>query len=205
MPAVRHPDRLPANHTDYPLRLHQYLGPHAPTVLTALGNLDILQHTLTALFCSVQCPGRLILQTYDYVRALRDGGQAIIGGFHSPMEQECLKLLLRGGQPIVICPARSIERLRAPPDWKPALERGRLLVLSPFDSGERRATQDLARERNAFVAALADEVFVAYAAPDSKTLAFAQEVIDWGKPVCTFDAPENAALLGLGARPVATG
>jgi predicted Rossmann fold nucleotide-binding protein DprA/Smf involved in DNA uptake len=164
--------------------------------------VDILRHALTALFCSVQCPGKLILQTYDYVRTLRDNRQAIISGFHSPMEQECLKLLLRGGQPIVICPARSIERLRVPPEWKSALEQGRLLVLSPFEPTERRATEHLARERNAFVAALADEVLVAYAAPGSKTLAFAGEVLCWGKPVRTFGAAENAALLQLGAIPV---
>ena len=31
-------------------------------------------------------------------------GVPMIGGFHTPMEQECLEVLLRGQQPVVICP-----------------------------------------------------------------------------------------------------
>jgi len=33
----------------------------------------------------------------------------VISGFHTPAEKECLRILLRGAQPIIICPARSIE------------------------------------------------------------------------------------------------
>jgi predicted Rossmann fold nucleotide-binding protein DprA/Smf involved in DNA uptake len=150
----------------------------------------------------VQCPGRLILETYDLAQALRDAGVAVVGGFHSPMERECLRLLLRGKQAIVVCPARSIERLRPPEAWRAALAAGRLLVLSPFDPGQRRATTELARQRNRVVAALADQVFVAYAAPGSRTEAFAREVATSGKPLLTLEAPENAALVALGARPI---
>ena len=48
------------------------------------------------------------------------------------MERECLRLLLRGNQPVVVCPARGIDNMRIPRDWRPALDDGRLLVLSPF-------------------------------------------------------------------------
>jgi predicted Rossmann fold nucleotide-binding protein DprA/Smf involved in DNA uptake len=100
---------------------------------------------------------------------LRDAGVAVIGGFHSPMEKECLNLLLRGKQPIVICPARGLQRMRIPPAWKTPLESGRLLILSPFGEEHRRVTADLAAQRNQFVAALADKVFIAHAATGSKT------------------------------------
>jgi hypothetical protein len=39
----------------------------------------------------------MIVQAYDMAVALRDARVALIGGFHSPMEKECLRLLLRGG------------------------------------------------------------------------------------------------------------
>jgi hypothetical protein len=57
------------------------------------------------------------------IELLRGAGIPIIGGFHSPMEKECLDLLLRGQQPIVICPARSIQGMRIcgfpqPGDWR---------------------------------------------------------------------------------------
>jgi predicted Rossmann fold nucleotide-binding protein DprA/Smf involved in DNA uptake len=194
--------RLAPDDTDYPASLGQVLGRDAPTTISTIGNLDILRQSSVALFCSIQCPGRLILETYDLAQALRDAGVTVVGGFHSPMEQECLRLLLRGRQPIVICPARSIERLRVPTEWRGALAAGRLLVLSAFDSGSRRATAELAGRRNRVVAALADEVFVAYAAPGSRTEAFAQEIAASGKPLLTLDAPENAVLISLGARPV---
>ena len=79
------------------------------------------------------------------------------------MEKECLQILLRGSQPIIICPARTLPQ-RVPPDWKKPLGAGRLLVLSAFTATANRVTAELAARRNEFVAALADEVFIAHAA-----------------------------------------
>src|ERR687892_99661 len=112
----------------YPPIVKTYLGDRAPKTLTALGNLDILHQKKLALFCSVKCPGNLILRTYDLACALRDAGVTVIGGFHSPMEKECLALLLRGTQPVIVCPARSIEGMRLPGEWRAPLAEGRLLL-----------------------------------------------------------------------------
>ena len=64
--------------------------------LQAIGDSEILNLEYTALFCSVRCPGDLILKTYDLARAMREAGTPVIGGFQTPMEKECLRLLLRG-------------------------------------------------------------------------------------------------------------
>src|SRR5574341_192332 len=101
--------RLQHGDSKYPAALHEYLSDRMPETLTALGDVDILQRKKLALFCSVRCPGALILQTYNLARALRDAGVTVISGFHSPMEKECLTLLLRGTQPVIVCPARGIE------------------------------------------------------------------------------------------------
>src|SRR5437870_6151173 len=98
----------------------------------ALGNLEILAMPLLGFFCATRCPGNIILRTYDLALALREAGVPVIGGFHTPMEKECLEVLLRGRQPVVICPARSIERLRMPMNWRKPYAEGRLLILSPF-------------------------------------------------------------------------
>lgn len=193
--------RLTRTDAHCPPELIGALGEFAPSTVTALGNVAIIQQKKLALFCSVRCPGKLILETYDLAHTLRDAGITVIGGFHSPMEQECLRVLLRGRQPIIVCPARGIEKIRLPADWQVALAAGRLLILSPFGATLRRATAELARERNEFVAALADEVFIAYAAPESKTEAFARAVVGRGKRLYTLDNPANANLLALGARP----
>ncbi len=158
------------------------LGSRAPERIYALGNLGVLDDPLLGLLCSVKCPGKVILQTYDLMCSLRDAGVTVISGFHSPMEQECLRLLLRGAQPIVICPARSIWR-RIPSELRTPLNAGRLLILSPFEDKHHRITAENAQYRNRFVAALADRILIPYAAPESKTEAFAREVERWGKRV----------------------
>src|SRR5438552_4170453 len=124
----------------YPAAIGDTL-PSRPPIAT-LGNLDLLHSRPLALFCSIKCPGDVILRTYDLIMALRDAAIPMIGGFHSPMEKECLTLLLRGNQPVIICPARAIDRMRLPTDWKQPLASNRLLILSTFANTQRRATAD---------------------------------------------------------------
>jgi len=170
--------------------------------IAALGSVTLLRSPLLGLFCSIRCPGKLILETYDLARALRDAAVPVISGFHTPMEKECLDLLLRGNQPVVMCPARSIEGMRLPSALKSHIESGRLLLLSPFKQKDRRPTAKLAEERNRFVAALATEVFVAYAAEGGKTEQLCRDLIAATKPVFTFDTPANARLVAIGSTPV---
>lgn len=148
----------------WPRVLTKRLGTSPPPQLTALGNLDLLALPKTTLFCSARCPGDVILRTYDQAAKWRDAGRCVISGFHSPVEKECLQILLRGSQPIIICPARTLPQ-RVPPDWKQPLASGRLLILSGFNASERRVTTELAARRNEFVAALADEVWFAHITP----------------------------------------
>jgi predicted Rossmann fold nucleotide-binding protein DprA/Smf involved in DNA uptake len=185
----------------YPPTLKTYLRDDAPAHFAALGNLDILQGRTLALFSSVKCPGNLILQTYDLAQSLRKRNIAVIGGFHSPMEQECLKILLRGKQPTIICPARNIGAKMAR-EHAQAIEQGRLLILSPFSDKDSRITAEAAEIRNRFAAALADALFIAYAAPGGQMEQLCLEVITWGKPLYTFADEANAHLIAIGAKTV---
>jgi hypothetical protein len=110
--------RILRGNSDYPPGLDAYMGGAAPEFIDALGNTAILQRKMLRLLCSVKCPGDLVLKTYDTARALRNAGVTVIGGFHSPMEKECLDLLSRGKQAVVVCPARSIQDMRAPAEWR---------------------------------------------------------------------------------------
>jgi predicted Rossmann fold nucleotide-binding protein DprA/Smf involved in DNA uptake len=147
--------------------LRLQLGPNMPAEVFALGNLNILQLPKTALFCSAHCPAKAILRIYDQAAKWRDQGHCVISGFHSPVEKECLRILLRGSQPIIICPARALPK-RIPQDWTKPLNEGRLLILSFFAATEIRVTADLANRRNELVAALAESVFVAHATPGGR-------------------------------------
>ena len=170
--------------------------------MVALGDATLLSTKPLALFCSVRCPGRLILQTYDLAQALRAAGVTVISGFHSPMEKECLNLLLRGSQPVIVCPARGIEEMRVPSDWRMSLDRGRLLIVSPFSKGPKRVDASLASRRNEVVAALAEEVFISFAVPGGSMESLARKVLAGSKPVLTFQAEENRSLIALGATTV---
>jgi predicted Rossmann fold nucleotide-binding protein DprA/Smf involved in DNA uptake len=166
----------------YPACLRARLGADAPSQLTALGNLDLLALPKTVLFCSARCPGKVILTTYDQAAKWRDAGRCVISGFHSPVEKECLQILLRGSQPIIICPARALPQ-RVPPDWKKPLTTGRLLILSAFTATANRITAELASRRNEFVAALADEVFIAHATVGGQLETLTRHLHTWGIPL----------------------
>jgi predicted Rossmann fold nucleotide-binding protein DprA/Smf involved in DNA uptake len=163
----------------YPARLRERLGEAAPAQLSALGNLGLLLLPKTALFCSARCPGDAILRTYDQAARWRDAGRCVISGFHSPIEKECLRILLRGTPPVIVCPARSLEKLRLPSAWKTPLSEGRLLIISCTPPPHDRATAELAARRNKFVAALADAVWFAHIAPGGQTEQLAKTIASW--------------------------
>ncbi len=144
----------------------------------------------------------MIIKTYDLAKKWRDDGVTVIGGFHSPMEQECLTILLRGKQPVIICPARSVETMRFKAEHSTPLAENRLLFLSQFPVKAKRITADLALARNRFVAALADDIFVAHAAEGGKLEAFCCELAARGKALTTLESAANVNLTALGARSI---
>jgi len=165
-----------------------------------IGNIDILNSNLLGFFCSVKCPGDIILKTYDLARALRNAGITVISGFHSPIEKDVFDLFLKGSQPIVVCPARSIEDMRIPKTWKESIESGRLLVLSPFEKKYKRVTAPLSEQRNRMVAMLANDAFFPYAAPGSRSENLCQDLIRAGKRIFTCGDESNQSLLNMGAK-----
>jgi len=124
-----------------------------------------------------------ILRAHDAARCLRDDGATVISGFHSPLEKECLRILLRGRQPIIVCPARTIDGMRIVGELRPAFEAGRVLFLSPFTDAPRRVTRASARRRNEIVAALADEEFIAHITSGGEAERLAGLFRQWGVPI----------------------
>lgn len=169
--------------------------------LVIMGDATALGLPLLGLFSSVRCPGDAILRAYDFARELRDAEVPVVGGFHSPMEKECLDLLLRGRQPVVVCLARSLVGMRVPAVWRPAIAEGRLTVVSGFDDRHRRVTAELAARRNALVAAMSAALLVVHAAPGGQVERLAGAALAAGMSVFVT-LPERAeALMDAGARP----
>lgn len=140
---------------------------------------------------------------YDTARALRDAETPVAGGFVAPVERDCLEFLLRGRQPVLVMPARPLERFRPPAAWATAITEGRLMLESPFSPDERGSPLANARRRNEALADRAAALLIAYGHPGGGVERLALGVLAKGvKPVYAFDLPENGALLKAGARPL---
>src|ERR1035441_429915 len=173
--------------TGYPQALLADFGSYAAGELWAAGPIALLNQPKTGFFCSSQCPGSIVLKTLDTITRMRDEGQILIGGFHSVMEWECLGILLRGRQPVIWVPARSIAGMHLKPELVWTFDAGRLLILSPFPPKDKRITATLAEARNRFVGALADRIFIPHAAPNSRTQAICDQLKSSGKQIVNAD------------------
>jgi len=187
---------------DYPSSLRNKKAHELFPRIWALGDLKILKNPPLGFFCSVKCPGELILRSYDLARSLRDTETSVIGGFHSPIEKDCFELLLKGTQPIVLCPARSIENMLINKVFRKPLDEKRLLLLSPFEKKIKRQTGQTSQLRNQFVAMMANAVFVAHAEVDGKIEEMSDEILYLNKPLYTFESEYNKNLIERGAQPV---
>ena len=170
------------SHAHWPRDIDGRLGRDVPSRLWAIGSPEILGEKKVGLFCSVRCPGDAILGAYDSARKLRDESVTVVSGFHSPVEKECLRILLRGKQPIIICLARALEKIRLPADWRSAVDAGRLLLVSPFEKRPRRPTTESAQRRNEIVAVLSDEVLIIHAEPGGSIEHITRLVDRWNIP-----------------------
>jgi len=194
------PQRIVLGDRAYPKALTNRLTNTAPQSLYALGDLEILGNHLIGLICSIQCPGSIVIKTFDVIRRFRDEKIVMIGGFHSPMERECLDLLLRGSQPVILCPARNLRNLRIGKVAREALAEGRLLVLSFFADEVRRTTSSQAIIRNDWVSSLSEAILVPHAAKNGKTWVSVRRAIDSDQKVFTFEDEANCDLISSGAK-----
>lgn len=135
---------------------------HIEHSLNGTGNPDLLDLRMTAFFASRQCPGAAIRAAMDWALQQAQAKNVVIGGFHSPLEQSVLKILIQAQSPVVAVLARAVTGAKLPSDWTVALERGSLAVVSA-DRGATRLTEELATARNNLTAQLATRIVVAHA------------------------------------------
>ncbi len=128
------------------------------------GNSGILEQKKTAFLCSHKFPAGAVLRCYEWAIEQREKGVCVICGYHSPLEKDVVKYLLKGKQPLIIALARGLKK-RIEPKFKPHIENGRLLIVSPFEAHVKRVTKEIAEIRNRFMLQLADEVVIGWATP----------------------------------------
>lgn len=155
-----------------------------------------------AFFCSQSCPGDIILKAQDWANARRPSSAPVISGFHTSIERDVLRILLRGNAPVIHVLARSLEGARLTAALRRAEEEGHAQIISPFAEPVRQTTARTAEQRNRHILTLCESVMIAHASPGGKTEALAHEAKALGLPIWTLPSASNSNLLALGAQVV---
>ena len=162
-----------------PPLLRRLLPEQTPQAWVGVGNPALLEEPLLGLLVSRQCPSHAMLQTIDRIPQWIAEGRIILSGFHSPLEQQALRSLLRRKGRAVKLLARGLSTSyrvpRASPEEALALKDDRLLVLSPFPPKTRRTTRATSLQRNRLLLALATEVVVPHQAKGSPLVTLLEE------------------------------
>lgn len=133
--------------------------------IAGVGNRDLLEQPLTAFFASRRCSGRAIRAAMDWAVEQARAKTPLIGGFHSPLEQSVLKVMLAAHAPVVIVIARQLHVASLPVAWHEAVQAGTAAVVS-MDDTQQRLTAELAIRRNHWIACRASRIVVAVVSPD---------------------------------------
>lgn len=144
--------------------------------IVGAGGAALLDEPLLGLIASRECPGNVLLATLECVPQWVKAGRVIVSGFHSPLEQQVLRSLLRRNGHAVKVLARcfSTSGYRLAKEEQDAFTNGRLLIISAFGADTPRVTRVSAIKRNELVIALSTEVvtpFISKGSPLEELLA----------------------------------
>jgi predicted Rossmann fold nucleotide-binding protein DprA/Smf involved in DNA uptake len=154
----------------------QRVGPEFAARIVGAGETALLNEPLLGLISSRECPGHVLLETLERVPEWVKAGRVIISGFHSPLEQQVLRSLLRRNGLAIKVLARcfSASGYRLAKEEQDAFANGRLLIISAFVADTPRVTRVSAIKRNELVIALSTEVvtpFISKGSPLGELLA----------------------------------
>jgi hypothetical protein len=135
-----------------------------------IGKDELLKLSKTAFLCSQKVPASVVLKCYDWAIEQRKAGKCVISGFHSQLEKDVLHYLLKGTQPIIVALARGLKQ-KIEPELQEAMDKGRLLIITPFEEKIKRVTEETSAIRNSMMIELADEVTVGFASKGGKLAA----------------------------------
>lgn len=153
----------------------QRVGSELAARIVGAGETALLDEPLLGLIASRECPGHVLLETLDRVPEWVKAGRIIVSGFHSPLEQQVLRSMLRRNGRVVKLLARGMNDYRPTPEERVPLAAGRMLVITASPPAVLRTTREAALARNRLVLALAAEVVAPYVAEGSPLAALLEK------------------------------
>ncbi len=173
-----------------------------PGKLWCVGDPRILNWKLLGIVSARQIDPELALRSSDLLRRLAClENLTFISGWHSPLEEEALRILLVKPVRIIFCLPKDLRRFVPSPAVKTRMNEGQLLLLTHCSPRAKRISRDASLRRNLLVAAMSEGLLVLAAPSGSHSLKLAQKAIDVGRPVFTLQNRINDGLLSSGALP----
>ena len=173
-----------------------------PPKLWARGDSAILNHPLLGILSARQIDSDLALKSSQLLRQLVSLKKAsFVGGWHSPLEEEALRIALAQDASLVFCVSKALERFKPSDDLESRLNDGKVLLLTHCSPKAKRISRDASIRRNELVIALASALLILSAPLGSNTLNLAKEALRHGKRVLTIEHRMNEELLRCNALP----
>jgi predicted Rossmann fold nucleotide-binding protein DprA/Smf involved in DNA uptake len=183
-----------------PAELESTFGKGVPR-LWYCGEISLLKTQLLGVVSARKIEPDLALKTAELLEQLTSIGLTFIGGWHSPLEEEALRVLLRTPAKIVFCVSKSLEKFVPSPDIDFLVTQGRGLLITHCSPKAARISRNASLRRNEVVLHLAKGLLVLSAPARSASLKLAQAAIALRKPVFTPEHRINDELLTAGALP----
>jgi len=210
---------------EYAERIKRHIA--APPTLSVAGPLAFLARFNMAVVASDSIPARAVLAANDVLFSVREFAMNYVGGWHSVFETEVFRLALdrktdpNGQRTLTAVTARGLTHetpdgfladrfgregpftdFPQKPEFFRRIQAGEVLWLSATDAFEPGMPPAAVILRNQVACALADVVFVPYAARESRTHLVGRWLMERGIPAFTTEAEDSALLWELGVQKV---
>lgn len=170
--------------------------------LWGAGDSAILNRRLLGIVSARQIDSDLALKSSQLIRKLAPlGDVAFVGGWHSPLEEETLHILLSQTATVVFCVSKALNRFVLSTDLDRRLRGGQILLLTLCSPRAKRISREASIRRNELVAGLVSALLVLSAPAGSASFSLAKSALSCGKPVLTPEHRMNSDLLTCGALP----
>jgi DNA processing protein len=173
-----------------------------PPRLWGVGDPALLNYPLLGIISARQADPDLALKSSQLLKQLASlSNVAFVSGWHSPLEEEALRILLAQEATIVLCVAKSLDRFIPSMGVESRVTDGKALLLTHCSTKAKRITRNASMRRNELIVELAKSLLVLAAPEGSASLNLAKSVLRRGKVVVTPEHPMNKELLASGALP----
>lgn len=171
-------------------------------MLWGVGNPEILNRPLLGILSARQIDPDLALESSLLLKQLASLDDfSFVGGWHSPLERQALRIVLRHEAPLVFCVAKALNRFVPSTEVEHRLKQGRALLLTHCTPKAKRISRGTSMRRNELILGLAKVLVVLSAPEGSASLKLARSALNLQKPVLTPVHPVNKTLLAIRALP----